>query len=410
MSDDESNQAAVTLDDRIKELSMDDQTSIEPTDDDFDSVVQSFMNADLEKHGEESSSRSEGKLAIATFLKGVACYDIVPESTKVVVFDRNVPIRLSYYALVEHEIGAAPLWDPLSQNVCGIITTLDFIEILRYGHHTNSVAEILDNHSVASWRSLVKQLRESPTSAEVLVSSGVPAVEAANMAAQFDLVKRRNTAHEIPTSGLHIHPDKSLYEACKMLKDYFVHWIPMVDEECQVCLGVLTHLTVLQYLVTEFCEDRKIFEHPIRDLNIGTFASETKKINTATMDTKVHEVLDFLSINRISCVPILNKEGIPVAVYSRTNVIDLVSNNSVENSLHMSLGSLIFGADYENENQLNEIPERMQVHSCAITDTLQQVFIKFAEVRVHRLIYVDEADGSLQGIVSLSDLLSYFLD
>lgn len=189
---------------------------------------------------------------------------------------------------------------------------------------------------------------------------------------------------------------------------------------------------------------------------------------TATLGTKVHRILELLSHYRISCVPILDSRGVPIAVYSRQNLIDLELEHSIENSLDKALGSHVFGSAYDElveharaekrrsgrdgrggrgggqgdadgdvdgddgtggdddvdgdgddgvvevdvdlGDYVNfEVPERMSVHTCSVHDTLQQVFIHFAEVRVHRLLYVDD-DGSLLGIVSLSDLLSYFLD
>lgn len=375
-----------------------------------DAVELQEKGEDDDEINQDHAERLEGKRVIAVFLRERSCYDIVPESSRVVVFDRNIPIRLSYYALVEHEIGAAPLWDPLSQKLSGIITTLDFIEMLRFGYHTNNVLEILDSHSVASWRSLVYQLIESPDILDSLREAGMPAVEAANMAAEC--VQRKSSNPPI----LSISPDSTLYDACHMLKKNAVHWLPIVDVEDQVCLGVITHLAVLQYLVTEFCEERRLFEQPIASLHIGTFASKERNMHTATLHTKVYEILDLLSINKISCVPILNGEGKPMAVYARTNVIDIVSHSSIENSLDMSLGGLLFGEEWEAQvesgnvdESLLEMPDRMRMHSCKVTDTLQQVFIKFAQVRVHRLLYVDD-DGYLQGVVSLSDLLSYFLD
>mmetsp|Transcript_17012 Transcript_17012/g.27537 ORF Transcript_17012/g.27537 Transcript_17012/m.27537 type:complete len:449 (+) Transcript_17012:770-2116(+) len=366
----------------------------------------------VQESSESMHNMKEGKRVIARFLRDSTCYQIIPESSKVVVFDQNIPIRLAYYALVEHEIGAAPLWDPLSQKLSGIITTLDCIEILRYGFHTDSLLQILDQHSVASWRSLVCQLLESPGIADSLVNAGMPSVSAASMAAEFEATRKFWSFTDTSRELLYIHPDDSLYDACKRLKENNIHWLPIVDIGEQTCLGVVTHLAVLQYLVNEFCEARKLFEQPIAQLQIGTFASSEKEIITATLSTKVWKILDLLSVNHISCVPIVNKSGKPIAVYSRTNVIDLVSHNSVENSLDLSIGSLVFGENFVEGDESDVdtmIPDRLRMHTCEVTYTLQRVFQKFAEVRVHRLLYVDE-EGHLKGIVSLSDLLSYFLE
>ena len=48
-----------------------------------------------------------GRALMADFLRASRTYDILPESSKVVVFDVAVPVKLAFYALVEH--GACPV-------------------------------------------------------------------------------------------------------------------------------------------------------------------------------------------------------------------------------------------------------------------------------------------------------------
>ena len=43
-----------------------------------------------------------GRLVMSDFLRSSRAYDILPESNKVVVFDVAVPVKLAFYALVEH--------------------------------------------------------------------------------------------------------------------------------------------------------------------------------------------------------------------------------------------------------------------------------------------------------------------
>ena len=43
-----------------------------------------------------------GKAVMSEFLSSARAYDIIPDSSKVVVFDTEVPVKLAFYALVEH--------------------------------------------------------------------------------------------------------------------------------------------------------------------------------------------------------------------------------------------------------------------------------------------------------------------
>ena len=47
----------------------------------------------------------------ADFLKNQLCYDVVPISTKIVVFDTRLRVKKAFFALVANGIRSAPLWD-----------------------------------------------------------------------------------------------------------------------------------------------------------------------------------------------------------------------------------------------------------------------------------------------------------
>eukprot|EP00611_Tribonema_gayanum_P013973 TRINITY_DN2522_c0_g1_i1.p1 TRINITY_DN2522_c0_g1~~TRINITY_DN2522_c0_g1_i1.p1 ORF type:complete len:175 (-),score=44.92 TRINITY_DN2522_c0_g1_i1:149-673(-) len=97
--------------------------------------------------------RKAGKDRINEFLRSHACYDLLKQSGKVVVFDASIPIQLAFYALVEHDMQAAPLWDSTQRKFVGLMTVTDFIDILRHYSHrgvpqvdqlaAKSIAEVL---------------------------------------------------------------------------------------------------------------------------------------------------------------------------------------------------------------------------------------------------------------------------
>lgn len=49
-----------------------------------------------------AASVEAARAAIAAFLRRTEVYEVIPDSSKVVVFDVNIPVRLAFYALVEH--------------------------------------------------------------------------------------------------------------------------------------------------------------------------------------------------------------------------------------------------------------------------------------------------------------------
>lgn len=64
------------------------------------------------------------------FMRAHKCYDLIPTSSKLVVFDTHLPVRKAFFALVYNGVRAAPLWDSDKQRFVGMLTITDFIKIL----------------------------------------------------------------------------------------------------------------------------------------------------------------------------------------------------------------------------------------------------------------------------------------
>mmetsp|Transcript_17719 Transcript_17719/g.21496 ORF Transcript_17719/g.21496 Transcript_17719/m.21496 type:complete len:425 (+) Transcript_17719:424-1698(+) len=397
-------------------------------------VIDSFMQHDVE----ETRIR-EGRIAIANFLRKSTCYDIIPESSKVAVFDQSIPLRLAYYALVEldaevHKVSGAaasrgdahavPVWDPLRQCLAGIITVLDILHVLKYGHKTDSIKEIMDEHSIASWWSLVAQLRRNPALVTSLAQANVPAVQAAALQAKDQSQNYKQYADSEEERAISLGADSTLYEACMMLQTNRIRWIPMIDKDSHTCLGVLTHLEVLRYLVSEFREERQLFNQPIKSLGIGTFAFNGAKIVSARADTLLCDVIDLLIENHVSCVPIVDSSDKPITIYSPSNITTPTAKSSIDMCMTLPVSYFlnISGSGEDSGSSDSDATPTNNVHhsntdtewtaqlfTCSCDESLQDIFVKFAETQVHRLVSVD-ANGSIDGIVSLSDLLFYFLE
>ena len=68
---------------------------------------------------------------LMVFLKNRTCYDLIPSSSKLVVFDTQLSVKKCFFALVANGLRAAPLWCSKSQNFVGMLTITDFILVLR---------------------------------------------------------------------------------------------------------------------------------------------------------------------------------------------------------------------------------------------------------------------------------------
>ena len=309
----------------------------------------------------------EGRRVIKHFLKTHTCYDLVPQSGKVIVFDVDIPVKLCFYALVEHGVASAPLLDPATGRFVGMFTASDFIEIIRYFYKRGSFTEAITDYSIHAWRALKDVEEDDSRPKNVLVS--------------------------LTTKG-------SLYDACRHLRKYRIHRIPIMHPRQNSVLGIASHLDVLKYLVEKFREDRRLFDQCIFDLGIGQF----RNVITAKDSTPLITVLDLFAENKISSIPILDGEsGQLKDVYCSSYVTHLGKDTALH-SLKLPVGSILDEA--RKHKELGEIEE---VHTCSKRETLHSLFQCFAKSRTHRIICVDD-EGYCEGIVTLSDLLNYFLE
>ncbi|CAH2035482.1 unnamed protein product, partial [Iphiclides podalirius] len=291
------------------------------------------------------------------FFKFHKCYDLIPTSAKLVVFDTQLLVKKAFFALVYNGVRAAPLWDSQRQNFVGMLTITDFIKILQmYYTSPNVTMEELEEHRLETWR-------------QVLKGSVVPLVS--------------------------IGPDSSLFEAIRMLITNRIHRLPVIDPETGDVLYILTHKRILRFLFLYINELPKpaYLRCKLRELRIGTL----NDIETATEETSIIEALRKFVNRRVSALPLIDAEGRLKDIYAKFDVINLAAEKTY-NNLDVSLKKA-------NEHR-NEWFEGVQ--KCNLDETLYEVMERIVRAEVHRLVVVD-GDDKVIGIISLSDLLMYLV-
>ena len=61
------------------------------------------------------------------------------------MLDVRISVKLAFFALVEHELTYAPLWNEGQHNHVGMLTSTDLIQILEYGYAHNCVPQVRDS-------------------------------------------------------------------------------------------------------------------------------------------------------------------------------------------------------------------------------------------------------------------------
>jgi len=66
------------------------------------------------------------------------CYDIMPTSCKLVVFDTHLLAKKAFHALIANAVRSAPLWNPVISCYVGMLTVTDFIKVILIAHRWES--------------------------------------------------------------------------------------------------------------------------------------------------------------------------------------------------------------------------------------------------------------------------------
>ncbi|XP_055072020.2 5'-AMP-activated protein kinase subunit gamma-3b isoform X1 [Misgurnus anguillicaudatus] len=295
------------------------------------------------------------------FFMSHCCYDAIPTSSKLVVFDTTLQVKKAFFALVANGVRAAPLWDNKLQCFVGMLTITDFINIL-HRYYKSPMVQIyeLEEHKIETWRALCV------SSPEVYL--------------QYSL----NTL-------ISITPESSLFEAIYSLLKNKIHRLPVIDPESGNVLHILTHKRILKFLhiFGSTIPKPRFLQKRLEEVEIGTF----KSIATVRETETVFDALSIFVERRVSALPVVNEQGKVVALYSRFDVINLAAQKNY-NNLNMTMQEAIQGRWCCVEGVLKCYPH----------ETLEIIIDRIAEAEVHRLVLVDNED-MVKGIVSLSDLL-----
>ncbi|XP_072029498.1 5'-AMP-activated protein kinase subunit gamma-1-like isoform X5 [Amphiura filiformis] len=313
-----------------------------------------------------SAENQEEEMTFVRFMKSHKCYEIIPTSAKLVVFDVQLLVKKAFYALVYNGVRAAPLWDSTKQDFVGMLTITDFISILQYYYKSPLDGKSIDikkvkmdeleEHRISTWREVLNQKARPLT---------------------------------------WIDPDSSLFEAVRMLIQSKIHRLPIIDHATGNVIYILTHKRILKFLglLKNEIKSPSFLKKSIQELQIGTYAS----IATARRETPLIKALQMFVERRVSALPVVDENDKLVDIYAKFDVINLAAEKTYNNLDITIAEALQFRSTYFEG-----------VHKCKPTETLGTVMDTIIKAEVHRLVMVDDEDHVI-GVVSLSDLLNFLV-
>ncbi|XP_019734072.1 5'-AMP-activated protein kinase subunit gamma-2 isoform X2 [Hippocampus comes] len=282
------------------------------------------------------------------FMKSHCCYDAIPTSCKLVIFDTKLKVQKAFFALVANSLRAAPLWDSELKRF------VDFINIIHCYYKSPLVQMYeLENHKIETWR-------------DVYLKCSCPFL-------------------------ISISPDASLFDAIYSLLKHKIHRLPIIEPTSGNVLHILTHKRILKFLhiFGEKVPKPAFIRRQIQEMGIGTFRNIATVQQTATL----FDALDIFVDRRVSALPVVDEKGKVVALYSRFDVINLAAQKTY-NNLDVTMLEALDRRTCFMEGVIKCYPD----------ETLETIIDRIVAAEVHRLVLVDRAD-MLKGIISLSDLL-----
>uniref|UniRef100_A0A0K0FUZ9 5'-AMP-activated protein kinase subunit gamma-1 n=1 Tax=Strongyloides venezuelensis TaxID=75913 RepID=A0A0K0FUZ9_STRVS len=295
------------------------------------------------------------------FMKAHKCYDVIPTSSKLVILDIELPVKKAFFALIYNGVRAAPLYDSKKQEFVGMLTITDFISILvKYYNKdaTHDGVKELEEQKICEWR---EQFKEDGNLKKFIT----------------------------------IDPQESLYKAVQMLCDEKIHRLPVLNSGTGNVNYILTHKRLIKFLNLYLNDLPKptFMDKTPKELGIGCW----ENVISISVDTPLIEALQIFLKQRVSALPLIDKDGKVVDIYAKFDAINLCSDKAYIN-LDITVSDAL-----SHRNDLFE-----GVKTFKPSDTLINIVQILVESQVHRLVAVDDEDKIL-GIVSLSDILKYLI-
>ncbi|XP_073705572.1 5'-AMP-activated protein kinase subunit gamma-2 [Garra rufa] len=329
------------------------------------------------------------------FMKSHKCYDLIPTSSKLVVFDTTLQLcdassvhltQLGYYSdskhrkLDEHRSGREHRSESNSKDRTHSEHRFhsEHRPASDYTHHKSS----RDYRYHSDW-----QMEHRPRSPR-------------DQRSPFEYSSDHRSTPEQVWSGRLVSKTfdfmqlcifSSIFDAVYSLIKNKIHRLPVIDPVTGNALYILTHKRILKFLQLFVCEMPKpaFMRQTLEELGIGTY----NNIAFIHPDTPIIKALGMFVERRVSALPVVDVTGKVVDIYSKFDVINLAAEKTYNNLDITVTQALLHRSQYFEG-----------VMKCHRHETLETTVDRIVKAEVHRLVVVDD-NSSIEGIISLSDIL-----
>lgn len=242
----------------------------------------------------------------ARLLQKTSSFDLVPDSSKLVVLDVSLSVNLAFQALRENGIKSAPLWDSEEREYVGVVSISDFVAIL-----TLSYAEA------------TKECGTDVVACDAHVQNHL----------SQSIAYWRERLNPIPHL-IFVTPDDSVFECSAVMLQNNIHRVAVLDSVTHTVMFLMTHSVILSFFLaaTSPANRQPVFGKTLVEAGLGDpkkdscawFLLVLKKnllqglmndadviasVSGCLASTPFIEVLRFFEREKCSSVPIIERDG-----------------------------------------------------------------------------------------------------
>lgn len=345
----------------------------------------------------------DDRAAVQSIFNSTRCYEMMPSSAKVVVFETAISFQSAFHALVEHETDIAPVRDSVNRTLVAMMSIQDFLVALQICRQHNIPVTELSSKSIADMlASPILRFKHHEFNA----------IDAEDSAAQLYLLLQRtgtdyaplvdpDTGHLVAVLG-YMNMLYLLHEACKQHSRYFFQTIDKIGVfDNFVTAPVTTKLEVVLLAL----EQRNLLAIPVTDATgrvMGLYYRNDTNFSTRSFDSSVA----LLNLQDMSVGDALQLQQSQPSASSSSGVPPPPAT-AASGTASLVQPPPIPGAPLAAPLDPNPLPKEFQTVKCALKDNVMKVVGQLMVSRSLIAVVVDEG-GFCIGTVSVLDILRYY--
>jgi len=294
---------------------------------------------------------------ILNFFKCYKCYELIPQSAKLVVLDTRLTPKKAFLAMVETAVRACPLWDSGAGRLAGVLSLADLLALLHRSSSSGS-SSLADNQELE--RGGLVDWREEKPGGE---------------------------------AGPAVSPDHSLHQAVSRMVEANTTRIPIIDPGSGNVLYLLGQRALLRFLF-QYVPNLAFFHllsQSIEEAGVGTFQG----LQVASPSSSVREAVARLVTGRVAALPVLDQTGRLAGVFSQEDVVTLAAQDpGIDLALPLA--------------EAVQLRPPGPAHCCSGDDSVLGVAEQLLHSDTGRLVVTAPA-GQVRGIVAVSDIIRYLV-